>query len=189
MSKEKDLRSSSPEAVLTEASRRKKFILAELLPGLRPEDRHAEVDFGPPVGREFPNEEGGRKYAVFYALKDKIIEAVVEDGSIRKKVGTTLRLSATSVSERGNDPDTRSLKRPQETREYKIVAIEVFEGDGRFGGDDGIDRVLEDRDWEEGRAYQNKDFFDWYYAANILGIFSKPRDYFPLNGSIIVELE
>jgi hypothetical protein len=144
-----------------------------------------------------------KKYGVFYALGDKFIRAAVEDGSVRDKVGTTVRLNVRSLHERGescphrctarycctNEPDKAPCV-PEETREYKIVRVKVIEGDGQFGGDDGVDAVLHDREWEDLRAYDyNRDFFDWYFAANILGIIFRPLDYFPLTGSIIVDLE
>lgn len=127
------------------------------------------------------------KYAIFYALQNKIIHAEMGNlGVVQGKIGTTLTLNARSLSER-EQAHGQETEQPQ--REYKLVACKVFEGDGQFGGDDGVDRVLADRPWVEGLAFENDDFFDWYYAANILGVIFKAQDYFPLTGAVIVEME
>jgi hypothetical protein len=142
------------------------------------------------------------KYAVFYAHANRIIRACVEDGSIGGKVGETVRLHLRSLEERQQscpNPDKHpccchySLGSPclaEQERDYRITRVEVIEGDGEFGGDDGIDRVLEERDWQEKKRFQSDpDMFDWYYALNILGLVGKPLDYFPLSGAIVVELD
>jgi hypothetical protein len=129
------------------------------------------------------------KFALFFALQNKIIHAEMGDRSVYEKVGTTLPLSALSLSERKRTHAECNAGDLEEKRQYKIVGLRVFHGDGEFAGDDGIDRVLKDRPWLEGLAFENGDFFDWYYAANILGIVCQPREYFPLSGAIIVELE
>jgi hypothetical protein len=142
------------------------------------------------------------KYAVFYAHGDKFIRAAVEDGSVRDKLGTTLRLNVRSMRERcASCPTPRKFPCcthlsdkdpcvPEETREYKIAGIKVFEGDKEIGGDDGIAHVLNNREWENLRALKyDRTLFDWYYALNILGMMSWTIDYLPFTGSIIVDLE
>jgi len=74
-------------------------------------------------------------------------------------------------------------------REYKIVGIKVFEGDREYGGNEGVHEVLANLEWEDKRDMDNLDFFDWYFAFNILGAFHVEENPCPFNGSILVDLE
>jgi len=59
MSDRDDAKTTGDETVTgkTEPRRKPRYTLEQLLEGLTPDMCHGEVCFGPPVGREFPNEE------------------------------------------------------------------------------------------------------------------------------------
>jgi hypothetical protein len=51
-----DLPADPTSADRKKACAPKRCRLSDLLAGMTPENRHDEVDMGPPVGREFPND-------------------------------------------------------------------------------------------------------------------------------------
>jgi hypothetical protein len=129
---------------------------------------------------------GAGNFAVFYALGDKFIAARLEDGSIVHTKGVTVTLNERSLLTLRHEHCTRECCAIEPTRDYRVTGMVVLKGE------DPLELVVEQREWEEQRlAERNREFefmFDSQTLGNYLGADAHALKNH-LSGAIIVDLE